>query len=377
MRIAIFVGTRADLGPLEPVVAAFVAGGHDTHLLTGVAFDAEALRARTAHIPGSTIHALVPPIESFDASTMSRQGAEILRTAGALFAELRFDAFVVLGDRWELLAVVPAAFLHDTRIVHIHGGEVTEGAIDERIRHAVTKLADVHCVASSDAARRVAQMGEPEERIFETGAPGLDRIVEAKPLDDDELRELVGRDFERPLALYTYHPPTATPDAPLADWVRSSLSATLQLCGTVIATDPGMDEGRDVILATLDDMAREDPRIVRISSLGARYPRALAAVDVVVGNSSSGVIEAASAGVPAVDIGTRQEGRLRASSVIHADDSASSVESALRNALGGDFDVARMRDGNPYGAGGAAMKIVDATSAAKTFGIKKSFVDRV
>jgi UDP-N-acetylglucosamine 2-epimerase (non-hydrolysing) len=377
MRVAIFVGTRADLGPLEPVIAAFAEAGHDTHLLTGVAFDAESLAARTAHIPGATVHALTRPVGELTPAAMTQQSAAIMKSLGELFADIAFDVCVVLGDRWELLSVVPAAFLAGIKIVHIHGGEVTEGAIDERVRHAVTKLADVHCAASADAAQRIAQMGEPRDRIFVTGAPGLDRIASAAPATDAELSALLGREVVRPLALFTYHPPTATRDAPLEEWTRAALGAALAVCGTVIVTDPGVDEGRERILATLDEMAVSDDRIVRIPSLGARYPMTLRAVDVVVGNSSSGVIEAASAGVPAVDIGSRQAGRLRAASVVHAGDVQEEIRSAVERAL----EFAR-NDGmlvgvvNPYGEGDSARRIVAAASLVGTFPVQKEFVDQ-
>lgn len=377
MRVAIFVGTRADLGPLEPVIAAFVAAGHETHLLTGVAFDAVALAERTAHIPGATIHSLMRPVVELNPLVMTEQSGAITRSIGELFTETVFDECVVLGDRWELLAVVTAAFIAGVRIVHIHGGEVTEGAIDERVRHAVTKLADVHCAASADAAARIAQMGEPRERIFVTGAPGLDRIAAAIAATDAELEASLGRKVVRPLALFTYHPPTATRDAPLEDWTRAAVEATLAACGTVIVTDPGIDEGRERILATLDDLAASDDRIVRISSLGHLYPKTLRAVDVVVGNSSSGVIEAASAGVPAVDIGSRQAGRLRATSVLHAGDVREDIQMAVELALkierknGALVDVV-----NPYGGGESARRVVEAASFAMSFPLQKAFVDQ-
>lgn len=377
MRVAIFVGTRADLGPLEPVIAAFVAAGHETHILTGVAFDAAALAERTAHIPGTAIHSLTRPVAELNPLVMTQQSAAISRSIGELFAETVFDECVVLGDRWELLAVVSAAFIAGVRIVHIHGGEVTEGAIDERVRHAVTKLADVHCAASADAAARIAQMGEPRERIFVTGAPGLDRIAVAAAATDAELDALLGREIVRPLALFTYHPPTATRDAPLERWTRAAVQATLAVCETVIVTDPGIDEGRERILATLDELAASDARIIRVPSLGPAYPKVLRAVDVVVGNSSSGVIEAASAGVPAVDIGSRQAGRLRATSVLHAGDVQEEVQTAIELALQIDRkDGALVDVDNPYGGGHSARRVVAAASSAMSFPLQKAFVDQ-
>jgi UDP-N-acetylglucosamine 2-epimerase (non-hydrolysing) len=375
MRIAVFVGTRADLGPLEPVIERFVANGDETHILCGVAFDRSTILTLLSHIRGLNVHELALPMQAVTATSMLSQGAQMLDGLNALFAEIQFDAIVVLGDRWELLSVVPAAFLTGVRVVHIHGGEITEGAIDERVRHAVTKLADVHCVASADAASRVQQMGEPADRIFVTGAPGLDRIANAPAATAEEMQLLLGRDVVRPIALFTYHPPTAAEGAPLGEWTTSALEATAEVCGTVIITDPGMDEGREQILEAIEGFAAAEPKAVHISSLGRRYPSVLRAVDVVVGNSSSGVIEAASAGVPAVDIGSRQAGRLRAESVLHAEDADGSVGRALKVALGDEMKARISATVNPYGSANAAAKVVAAAHRAPEFGFQKTFVE--
>lgn len=376
LRAAVFVGTRADLGPLDPVIAAFDrAEGIEISVLCGVAFGADDLadRLRPTGFSGR-IRELAAPMTTFDEGAMLTQGALLTQGARDLFTAESYDALVVLGDRWELLYVVPAAMLTGVRIVHIHGGEITEGAIDERVRHAVTKLADVHCVASEDAAARIRQMGEPAERVHVTGAPGLDRLVEAEPYTDDELAEVLGRSIARPLGLFTYHPPTATADAPLDEWVRDALAASLAHCRTLIVTDPGMDEGREAILDTIEAVAQDDSRIIRVRALGPVYPRVLASVDAVIGNSSSGVIEAATVGVPAVDIGSRQAGRLRAASVVHADDGRPSVEEAV----GSVISAGRRPRGeivNPYGNGGAADRIVAASRDVMNYPFVKPFRD--
>jgi len=376
VRVAVFVGTRADLGPLGPVIAAFDRDDDVmVDVLCGVAFGVDDLARRLRPSGyGGGIHALAEPMTVFDEGAMLAQGARLTDGARELFASATYDAIVVLGDRWELLYIVPAALLANVRIVHVHGGEITEGAIDERVRHAVTKLADAHCVASADAARRLLQMGEPDDRVHVTGAPGLDRLVEAEPYTDEELARVLGHEVVRPVGLFTYHPPTATPAAPLERWTRDALAGSLAHCGTLIVTDPGMDEGRETILDTLDAAAREDPRIARVSALGAAYPRVLASVDAVIGNSSSGVIEAATVGVPAVDIGTRQAGRLRAASVVHADDALASIEAAVRVAVA----AGRRTPGeiaNPYGNGGAAHRIAAVVKDVRKYPFVKPFRD--
>jgi len=377
--VAVFVGTRADLGPLTPVIEALAdAPDIDLHLLTGVMYGADelgrALPGATA--PGPVVHALAEPMSVVTVGAQLEQGARLSSAAGRVLADVEAEALVVLGDRWELLYIVPPAFLLGVPIVHLHGGEVTEGAVDERIRHAVTKLADEHCVATPDAARRLTQLGEPKERIHVTGAPGLDRLPAAAPLGDDALAGLLGMDgVERPIALFTYHPPTAQAGAPAGVWAREAAEATLAVCATVIATYPGMDEGRDEIVAALSALAAAEPRLRLVEALGPDYPGVLASVDVVVGNSSSGVIEAATLHKPAVDVGDRQRGRLRGDNVVHAEEGRAAVEGAVRLALSPRGTARAASTANPYGTGDASRLVLDIVRSAGSAGRVKRFVD--
>jgi UDP-N-acetylglucosamine 2-epimerase (non-hydrolysing) len=382
LTVAVFVGTRADLGPLSPVLEVLQAADDVAlRVLTGVMYAAEDLVAalpagastdkwRAAVVP------LAEPMGEVTAGAQLEQGALLARATGQVLREQHVDVLVVLGDRWELLYVVPPAVLLGVPVVHLHGGEVTEGAVDERVRHAVTKLADQHCVASEDAAARLRQLGEPADRIHVTGAPGLDRLAGVDPLSDAELATLLGvASVERPLGLFTYHPPTAQADAPVGQWAREAAEAALAACGTVVATHPGMDEGRDEVLAALTDLARREPRLRVVAALGRDYPRVLAASDVVVGNSSSGVIEAATLHVPAVDIGERQRGRLRGGNVVHAREGRAAVEAALRQALSQDWRERSAAVANPYGTGEASARILDIVRSAALVSRVKRFVD--
>ncbi|GAA2153005.1 UDP-N-acetylglucosamine 2-epimerase (non-hydrolysing) [Humibacillus xanthopallidus] len=382
LTVAVFVGTRADLGPLLPVIEA-LAGDADVRLriLTGVMYAADDL-AQALPPSGSVpswherIVALADPMTEVTVGAQLEQGAVIARGAGRALRDESVDVLVVLGDRWELLYVVPPAVLLGVPIVHLHGGEVTEGALDERVRHAVTKLADQHCVASEDAAARLRQLGEAPERIHVTGAPGLDRLAAAAPADDEALARLLQvASVRRPLALFTYHPPTAQQGAPVGQWAREAAEAALAVCGTVLATHPGMDEGRDEVLAALTSLAATEPRLHLVPALGRDYPAVLAAADVVVGNSSSGVIEAATVHVPAVDVGERQRGRLRGDNVVHADEGRPAVEAALRTALSAGWRDRTAAASNPYGTGGASQRILDIVRAASGGTRAKHFVD--
>ncbi|XGX80131.1 UDP-N,N'-diacetylbacillosamine 2-epimerase (hydrolyzing) [Terrabacter sp. BE26] len=381
LTIAAFVGTRADLGPLSPVLEALQrADDVALRVLTGVMYAADDL---VAALPTSAseeawrdvVVPLAEPMAEVGVEAQLEQGAVLSRATGIVLREHSVDVLVVLGDRWELLYIVPPAVLLGVPVVHLHGGEVTEGALDERVRHAVTKLADQHCVASEDAAARVRQLGEPAERIHVTGAPGLDRLAAARPLPDEELAALVGAPVERPLALFTYHPPTAHPDAPVGEWAREAALAALATCGTVVATHPGMDDGRDEILAALTAVAAGEPRLRLVAALGRDYPRVLASADVVVGNSSSGVIEAATLHVPAVDIGERQRGRLRGDNVVHAAEGRAAVESALRTALAPRWREHSAHVTNPYGTGEASARILDIVRTAALAPRVKPFRD--
>lgn len=380
--VCVFVGTRADLGPLLPVIEALDAADDlDAHVLTGVAYAADDLAAMleaggSGRSWAGRVHALADPLATVSASDMLEHGPRMAAGVARVLAALRPSVVVVLGDRWELLDVVPPVFLAGVPLVHLHGGEVTEGAVDERVRHAVTKLADQHCVASKDAARRVRQMGEPADRVHVTGAPGLDRLATARPLADAELAALLGvPEVTRPLAMFTYHPPTADPDAEVGRWAAEALEATLAACGTVVATHPGMDAGRDEVLAALAEAEARHDRLVVREALGRDYPRVLASVDVVVGNSSSGVIEAASVGTPVVDVGDRQRGRLRGANVVDAAEGREAVAHALAAALDPAFVAAAARVVNPYGRGDAADRIVDRVRAARGVSRVKPFVD--
>ena len=179
----------------------------------------------------------------------------------------------------------------------------------------------------------------------------------------------------RPLALFTYHPPTAAPGAPVGAWAREAAEAALTVCGTVVATHPGMDEGRDEVLAALTDLAATEPRLRLVAALGRDYPAVLAAADVVVGNSSSGVIEAATVHVPAVDVGERQRGRLRGDNVVHAGEGRAAVEAALRTALPPQWRARTAATVNPYGTGGASARILAIVRGASGGSRAKHFVD--
>lgn len=358
MTVAVFVSGRADLGPLGPVLGALAESGAELVVLTAVGFDEVTAAAALADagVPGPAVRVVGPRLTDDSAADAARTGAAVSVGVAAALADAGADALVVLGDRWELPWVVMPAVLAHVPVVHLHGGEVTEGAIDERVRHAITKLADVHCVASADARDRLVQMGEDPATVHVTGAPGLDRLASAVPLPDDELAAALGIEVRRPLALFTYHPVTTVPVEETVRAAVEALAGTADAAATVILTYPGPDPGGVAVReALLAEVARH-PGVVAVPALGGRYPRVLAACDVVVGNSSSGVIEAATVDVPSVDVGSRQAGRLRAETVVHVDDGREKVRAGIESVLRAPRPH---RTVNPYGDGQAGRSIAD------------------
>lgn len=357
-RVAVLTAARSDLAPLGPVIDALHA--EPAVVLTVVVTGAHWVTSRgnaitELRVPADSIAEVAVELpDAAPASLATAAGvmipgiAEVLRTRG-------IETLVLLGDRWELLPAATAAVLEGVAVVHLHGGELTLGAIDDRIRHAITKISDLHCCATDESARRIRQMGEPADRVVVTGAPGLDRHRDVRPLDDAALQALLGS-TARPLGLVTYHPETVDQGA-VAARARMVLRAAVDRLATTVITYPGVDTGADAVIEVIDELAAEPGVIVR-PHLGADFPSLLASADVVVGNSSSGIWESATFGVPVVDIGQRQAGRQRAANVIHADHDADTIGAAIDRALSAEFRAGIHEVGNPYGDGHAAERIV-------------------
>ncbi|GGC87282.1 UDP-N-acetyl glucosamine 2-epimerase [Tersicoccus solisilvae] len=379
MRVLAFVGTRADLYPLAPVLTE-LASHVELHAATAVGFApgaAAPLLAGAGLADGSFVHHdLGLHLAAPEPAGQTATGAALATAVGALIESTRPDVLLVLGDRWELLFVVPVAALHGVRIVHLHGGEVTEGALDERVRHAVTKLADQHGVATEGAARRVRQLGEDPRRVHRTGAPGLDRFADAAPLTDEQFAAEFGVTPRSPLLMVAYHPETATDGEDPGTVARRVYAAATATGGTVLVTHPGFDPGRERIVAVLDELAAAgDPHVILRENLGPLYPATMARADAMLGNSSSGIIEAASFGLPVVNVGERQRGREHGANVIDCADDAASLRRAIDAALDPAFAAASAATTNPYGDSHAAGRIAAVVRAAPEQSLVKTFID--
>ena len=377
--VAIFTAARSDLGPLGPVIEALdavpgvelVVVATGAHLLesrgntiTGIDVAAEQLEQIAVELPDTdprTIVAALGPIANGVADALVRRGV---------------DVFVVLGDRWELLAATSAALITGIPLAHLHGGELTSGAIDDRIRHAVSKLSDLHCCASEDSARRLRQIGEADDRIIVTGAPGLDRHALVETPTDGELSEILGVTIERPLGLVTYHPETVD-RGNVAERARLVLEGAAQRLGTMVVTYPGVDPGAEEVIRTITDVASEYSNVAIRPHLGRGFSSVLAGIDVMIGNSSSGLWEAASFELPVVDVGDRQAGRLRPANVIHCGNDPGELSEAVDKALDPQFRAGIQGLINPYGDGRASARVVRAiVDLMHVPRPSKEFVDR-
>lgn len=299
------------------------------------------------------------------------------RFAEAFTAE-KPDMVVLLGDRYEILAAGIAAMIACLPIAHIGGGQLTEGAIDDAMRHGLTKMAHLHFTANEVYRRRIVQMGERPERVFTVGSLGLDNIRNTKLLAREALESDIGFDFGEAAAMVTYHPVTLDPglqEPPLAEMLAALDQAEdLRLLFTMPNADA---EGRVVSNILNEFVARHSNRAKVVASLGRlRYLSALACVDMVIGNSSSGLIEAPSFGIPTVNVGSRQKGRLRAASVIDCAADRNEIRAAMAKAQDPEFRKSLKHARNPYGDGHSAPRICALLRTANLDRIiQKSFYD--
>lgn len=275
------------------------------------------------------------------------------------FTHARPDLLVVLGDRLEMLAAAIAALPFGIPMAHIHGGESTEGAIDDAIRPCLTKLSHLHFVSTDAYRRRVIQLGEEPWRVSVSGAPGLDNLSDIAPLSQEQLASVVGLPMEPAPLLVTFHPVTREPEH-TATHIHELLTALERVNRAAVFTYPNSDTHGRLIIAAINEYARSHANVRVLPNLGTEtYFSLMSHAAAMVGNSSSGIVEAASVGLPVVNVGRRQRGRIRGRNVIDVACAAPDIEGAVRRAI--DPQFRRSLDGlvNPYGDGGAAPRIVE------------------
>ncbi|EAQ36389.1 hypothetical protein NB311A_20666 [Nitrobacter sp. Nb-311A] len=276
--------------------------------------------------------------------------------------DLKPDIVLILGDRFEIFAAAQACLVHNIPIAHIAGGDTTEGAIDEAMRHAITKMAHVHFVTNAESAHRVRQLGEDPSRIYEVGSPGLDHLRRQPLLDRSAVESRLGARLGEKNLLITFHPVTL--EAAHGEAQFAALLDALDMLDDDTAlwfTHPNADAGGRTMAAKLKAWVQAHPNRARLyTSLGqSLYLSLMAQVDAVVGNSSSGLYEAPSLGVATVDIGDRQRGRLAATSVLHCAPDCNAIREAIARAIQLDCSGTK----SPYGDGHSSERIVEVLRA--------------
>jgi len=291
--------------------------------------------------------------------------------------ELNPDLIVVLGDRFEIFAAVAAALVARIPVAHLHGGESTEGVIDEAIRHSITKMAHLHFVAADEYRHRVIQLGEQPEHVFLVGGLGIDSIKRLQLLDRNELEADLGFKFGTKNLLITFHPVTLE-IASTEIQMQALLAALVKLEDTqLIFTMPNSDTDGRTLIKMVEQFVSQHANAYAFTSLGQlRYLSCIAQVDGVVGNSSSGLAEVPSFKKGTINIGDRQRGRLQASSVINCGPTQKSITEAINILYSPSFQIDLSRVCNPYGEGGASDEIVKIIKSVTLDGlIKKYFYD--
>lgn len=309
-------------------------------------------------------------------AAISRSMGLALIKFGEYFAEAALDYLLVLGDRYETLAVCAAAMNARIPILHLYGGETTEGAIDEAIRHSITKMSYLHFTSTEEYRRRVIQLGESPDRVFNVGALGIENALTMPKCSKKELAASVGLSLEVPFGVVTFHPVTLEND--VVAQCRELLGAIAHFGEyQFIITGANADCGGAEINRLLAEFANRHENVYFTYSLGGkRYLSALQYADFVLGNSSSGLVEAPSFGIPTVNVGDRQKGRLKADSVIDCGTQTDEIVKAVQKAMLPQFRKSIQGVKNPYGDGGTSVKIrkvLEEKLSAETIDLKKVF----
>lgn len=293
-------------------------------------------------------------------------------------AELKPDILVLLGDRYEIFGVAGVASIMQIPIAHIHGGETTQGAFDEAFRHSITKMSHIHFAATNEYANRIIQLGEEPSRVFNVGGPGIENIKKLNLLNKDEFEKSINFKLAKKNILITFHPATLE-NSSAREQFNELLKALDELDDTnFIFTKANSDTDGDVINKMIDEYVSENSqKAVAFASLGQlRYLSAIKFVDIVLGNSSSGLLEVPSFKKATINIGDRQKGRARASSVIDVRPDRKEILTAIKRAYSKEFEQILKDTINPYDGGNPSKKMVKILKETKLDGIlKKKFYD--
>jgi GDP/UDP-N,N'-diacetylbacillosamine 2-epimerase (hydrolysing) len=380
-KICVVTGTRAEYGLLRWVMQGIKDAPELTLqvVATGMHLSPEfGLTYRDIEQDGFQIDRKVEMLTSSDTSVgiAKSMGLGLIGFAD-VFHELKPDLVLVLGDRFEIFSAVSAALVARIPVAHLHGGETTAGAYDEAIRHSITKMSHLHFVAAEEYLQRILQLGEQPEKIFLVGGLGVDNIKRLNLLSREGLEDALGFKLSKKNLLITFHPVTL--DQSSAEEQMAELLAALgELHDTeLIFTMPNADNGGRSLIKMVESFVEKHSNAHAFTSLGQlRYLSCMSHVDAVVGNSSSGLLEAPSLQKGTINIGERQRGRLQASSVINCEPSKQEIKAALKELYNVNFQKNLHMTVNPYGEGNASKKIVDVIAGFNLQDItKKTFYD--
>ena len=374
-KICIITGTRAEYGLLSNLMQK-VKNDDDLQLqiiATNMHLSPEfGLTYKEIEADGFIIDKKVQMLLSADNSnaTVKSMGLAMIGFADA-YEDLKPDLIIILGDRYEMLMAASAALIYKIPIAHIAGGEITEGAYDDAIRHSITKMSHLHFTATEEYRKRVIQLGESPDRVFNTGAIGIDNIKHIELLSKTEFEKSINFSIGNKSLLVTFHPVTLEKDT--AEQQCKNLLSVLSKYADykIIFTLPNSDtDGRVIIQLINESVKTHSEQAIVVSSLGKiRYLSALKYVTAVIGNSSSGIVEVASFGIPTLNIGDRQRGRIAASSVINCGTSVSDISKGMDIVLSDKTVMSAKSAKNPYEKKDTAHEIY---RVIKTFSLENS-----
>lgn len=382
MKICIATGTRAEYGLLKPLIERVKNEPSFSLqlLVTGAHLSPEfGLTYKQIESDGYSIDLKVEMLMSSDTpeGITKSMGVAMIGFADA-FKFLQPDLLVILGDRYEMLSLASTALIFRIPIAHIHGGELTEGAYDDAIRHAITKMSTLHFTSTEAYRKRVIQLGEQPDRVFNVGAIGLDNFRSLKLLSKEELEDELKIHFSKYNYLVSFHPETLS-DTPIEEQLRRLLSAIHDQDNSFfIFTKANADTHGRIINHMIEEYVNNNPSgAVLFSSLGSlRYLSLMKQVTAVVGNSSSGILEAPSAPTATINIGERQKGRIQAASVINCKTTLEDISQAFNKITSEMFQRQVKQTYNPYGDGTASEKIIQVLRSIQLADLhKKSFYD--
>ena len=360
--VCVVTGSRAEYGLFYPILIKILESKQlKLQLVTTSSHNSSEYGSTYKQIEsdGFTIDCKINNLtESDTKASMAKSTGIAISLLSDCFNKLQPDLVLLLGDRYETHAAATTALLMNIPIAHIHGGEITEGAVDEQIRHSITKMSYLHFCSTEPYRKRVIQMGEDSERVFNSGAPGIDNIKNLKVLTNIQLEKELNWKLTSNCALFTYHPETLK-EYDIANALDIILGVLETFNFNILFTCANADLGGRIINQKIEEFCQINPLKYKVvKNLGqVKYLSAMKHVNVLIGNSSSGIIEAASYGKPVVNIGDRQKGRLRSRNVI--DCSLNSLQNSITIALSESFRNNIKNINNIYGSGSTADYIID------------------